>query len=139
MPFVKRAAVATFIFALPLGGCSGVLDPRGPIGASEKLILFDSLTIMLAIVIPVIVATLGIRLVVPGLERARVLLARMGLFGHSGAHRLGDPGARHHFSRGHRLVWLARARPLCAPRLEGEAGRSRSRFARLEMAVHLSR
>ena len=59
MSFKKRASVAAFIFALPLGGCSGVLDPRGPIGASERLILFDSLTIMLAIVIPVIVATLG--------------------------------------------------------------------------------
>jgi cytochrome o ubiquinol oxidase subunit II len=59
MSFKKRAAVAAFIFALPLEGCSGVLDPRGPIGASERLILFDSLTIMLAIVIPVIVATLG--------------------------------------------------------------------------------
>jgi cytochrome o ubiquinol oxidase subunit 2 len=59
MSFKKRASVAAFIFALPLQGCSGVLDPRGPIGVSERLILFDSLAIMLAIVIPVIVATLG--------------------------------------------------------------------------------
>jgi cytochrome o ubiquinol oxidase subunit 2 len=36
-----------------------VLDPHGPVGAAERLILFDSLTIMLAIVIPVIAATLG--------------------------------------------------------------------------------
>jgi cytochrome o ubiquinol oxidase subunit 2 len=42
-----------------LSGCAGVLDPRGPVGASEKLILFDSLAIMLAIVVPVIVATIG--------------------------------------------------------------------------------
>jgi cytochrome o ubiquinol oxidase subunit 2 len=42
-------------------GCSqGVLDPRGPIGASEKTILLNSLGIMLAIVVPVIVATLGV-------------------------------------------------------------------------------
>jgi cytochrome o ubiquinol oxidase subunit II len=42
-----------------LSGCAGVLDPRGPVGASEKLILFDSLAIMLAIVVPVILATIG--------------------------------------------------------------------------------
>jgi cytochrome o ubiquinol oxidase subunit II len=42
-----------------LGGCSGVLDPQGPVGASEKQILLDSVAIMLAIVIPVIVATLA--------------------------------------------------------------------------------
>jgi cytochrome o ubiquinol oxidase subunit 2 len=45
--------------ALPLGGCSGVLDPQGPVGASEKLILFDALAIMLVIVIPTIAATLA--------------------------------------------------------------------------------
>ncbi len=37
----------------------GVLDPQGPIGAAEKTILLNSLAIMLAIVIPTIVATLG--------------------------------------------------------------------------------
>jgi cytochrome o ubiquinol oxidase subunit 2 len=42
-----------------LAGCSGVLDPQGPVGAGEKLILLDALAIMLAIVIPVIVATLA--------------------------------------------------------------------------------
>ncbi|MFZ0869540.1 MAG: ubiquinol oxidase subunit II [Rhodanobacter sp.] len=45
------------ILALPLAGCSGVLDPRGPVGVSERLILFDSFSIMLVIVIPVILAT----------------------------------------------------------------------------------
>jgi cytochrome o ubiquinol oxidase subunit 2 len=44
-----------------LGGCNeGVLDPHGPVGAAEKLILINSLGIMLAIVIPTILATLGI-------------------------------------------------------------------------------
>jgi cytochrome o ubiquinol oxidase subunit II len=44
-----------------LGGCAmGVLDPQGAIGAAEKTILFNSLGIMLAIVIPTIVATLGV-------------------------------------------------------------------------------
>jgi cytochrome o ubiquinol oxidase subunit 2 len=44
-----------------LGGCSqGVLDPHGPIASAERQILFNSLAIMLAIVIPTIVATLGV-------------------------------------------------------------------------------
>jgi cytochrome o ubiquinol oxidase subunit 2 len=49
------------ILALMLGGCSeGVLDPKGPIASAERQILFNSLGIMLAIVIPTILATLGV-------------------------------------------------------------------------------
>jgi len=33
-----------------------ILDPQGPIGAADKTILIDSLAIMLAIVLPTIVA-----------------------------------------------------------------------------------
>ena len=41
-----------------LGGCSlAVLDPQGPIGGAEKTILIDSLAIMLAIVIPTLLAS----------------------------------------------------------------------------------
>ena len=44
-----------------LGGCTeGVLDPKGPIAEADRQILLNSLGIMLAIVIPVIVATLGV-------------------------------------------------------------------------------
>ena len=44
-----------------LGGCTeGVLDPKGLIAAAERQILFNSLGIMLAIVIPTILATLGV-------------------------------------------------------------------------------
>jgi cytochrome o ubiquinol oxidase subunit II len=47
--------------AATLGGCSeGVLDPKGPIASAERQILFNSLGIMLAIVIPTILATLGV-------------------------------------------------------------------------------
>jgi len=43
-----------------LGGCSGgVLDPKGPIAAAERLVMLNSTGIMLAIVIPTIIATLG--------------------------------------------------------------------------------
>ena len=54
----KRFAVVCALATL-VPGCSGVLDPQGPVGAGEKLILLDALAIMLAIVIPVIVATLA--------------------------------------------------------------------------------
>src|SRR5260370_262257 len=58
-----RCAVlaVALIGAATLGGCNeGVLDPRGPIASAERQILFNSLGIMLAIVIPTILATLGV-------------------------------------------------------------------------------
>jgi cytochrome o ubiquinol oxidase subunit II len=45
--------------ALPLASCQGVLDPQGPIAAAERLLLINSTSIMLVVVIPVIVATLA--------------------------------------------------------------------------------
>jgi cytochrome o ubiquinol oxidase subunit II len=42
-----------------VSGCAGVLEPKGPVGVAEKLILIDSLAVMLTIVVPVIVATVG--------------------------------------------------------------------------------
>ena len=46
---------------LLLAGCSAdVLEPRGPIAQANRTILIDSLAIMLAIVIPTILATLGV-------------------------------------------------------------------------------
>ena len=48
------------IGAAALGGCSeGVLDPNGPVAAAERLVMFNSTGIMLAIIIPTILATLG--------------------------------------------------------------------------------
>ncbi len=45
---------------LVLTSCGGaVLDPKGPVGIAEKTILFDSLVIMLVIVVPTILATLA--------------------------------------------------------------------------------
>ena len=45
--------------AFGLSGCSSaVLTPRGPVGGAEKTILFDSLAIMLTIIVPTIIATL---------------------------------------------------------------------------------
>jgi cytochrome o ubiquinol oxidase subunit 2 len=45
--------------AMLLASCNeGVLDPHGPVGKAERIILYDSTAIMLAVVIPVIVLTL---------------------------------------------------------------------------------
>src|SRR6202030_252994 len=45
--------------AMLLASCNeGVLDPHGPVGKAERVILYDSTAIMLAVVIPVIVLTL---------------------------------------------------------------------------------
>jgi cytochrome o ubiquinol oxidase subunit 2 len=55
-----RAHHAILLAPLGLTACQpGVLDPRGPIGLAEKTILIDSVAIMLAIVIPTIVAVIG--------------------------------------------------------------------------------
>ena len=53
--------VVLLIGVATLGGCSeGVLDPQGPIASAQRLILFNSTGIMLAIVIPTMLATLGV-------------------------------------------------------------------------------
>jgi cytochrome o ubiquinol oxidase subunit II len=46
--------------AATLSGCSGgILDPKGPVASAERLLLINSTAIMLVVVVPVIVATLG--------------------------------------------------------------------------------
>src|ERR1700720_996836 len=47
--------------ALFLASCepAGVLDPQGPIASAERLLLINSTAIMLVVVVPVILATLG--------------------------------------------------------------------------------
>jgi cytochrome o ubiquinol oxidase subunit II len=61
-----RSASATWLRAISMtsaamlmASCNeGVLDPHGPVGKAERIILYDSTAIMLAVVIPVIVLTL---------------------------------------------------------------------------------
>jgi cytochrome o ubiquinol oxidase subunit 2 len=56
-----RAFLPVLLGLVALSGCSdGVLDPKGPIAEAERQILFNSLGIMLAIVMPTIVAILGV-------------------------------------------------------------------------------
>jgi cytochrome o ubiquinol oxidase subunit II len=58
--FEKPLPLAALAVPFLLAGCSGgVLSPVGPIGSAERKILLNSLSIMLAIVIPVILATLA--------------------------------------------------------------------------------
>src|SRR6201991_5070333 len=58
---MRYSRLIVFISVVAVGGCNeGVLDPKGPISVAERQILFNSLGIMLAIVIPTILATLGV-------------------------------------------------------------------------------
>jgi cytochrome o ubiquinol oxidase subunit II len=55
---MKLACAAT---AALLSGCNrGILDPVGPVGAAEKQILINSTAIMLAIIIPTMIATVAV-------------------------------------------------------------------------------
>jgi cytochrome o ubiquinol oxidase subunit II len=59
MPYVLLTVV--LMGAAMLGGCTeGVLDPKGPIAFAERQILLNATGIMLAIVIPTMIATLGV-------------------------------------------------------------------------------
>ncbi len=56
--FLRLAPLAAALF---LSGCDwAVLDPKGPIADANAMLLVDSVAIMLVIVVPTIVATLGI-------------------------------------------------------------------------------
>src|SRR3954464_9252640 len=49
-----------FATALLTAGCNrGILDPVGPVGSAEKQILINSTAIMLAIIIPTMIATVA--------------------------------------------------------------------------------
>jgi cytochrome o ubiquinol oxidase subunit II len=53
-------AISITSAAMVLSSCNeGVLDPHGPVGKAERVILYDATAIMLAVVVPVIVLTLA--------------------------------------------------------------------------------
>ena len=55
-PFLAGVALSSCV----LSGCGhGVLDPAGPVGAGDRIILLDALAIMLVIVIPTILCILA--------------------------------------------------------------------------------
>src|SRR6476469_11060394 len=56
---MKRIAIAAG--SLLASGCSrGILNPAGPVGSAEKQILINSTAIMLAIIIPTMIATVAV-------------------------------------------------------------------------------
>jgi cytochrome o ubiquinol oxidase subunit II len=56
---VRLAAIG--LVTTPLAAChaAGILDPRGPVSAAERLILLNATAIMLVVVVPVILLTLA--------------------------------------------------------------------------------
>jgi cytochrome o ubiquinol oxidase subunit 2 len=58
--FAMWRAISVTSAATLMASChEGVLDPHGPVGKAERVILYDSTAIMLAVIIPVIVLTLA--------------------------------------------------------------------------------
>jgi len=60
---MRRSLLAAIVLiaVATLGGCTeGILNPQGPIAAAERQVLFNSLAIMLAIVVPTIIAILAV-------------------------------------------------------------------------------
>jgi cytochrome o ubiquinol oxidase subunit 2 len=58
----SRALLGAVLCAALLGSScqsAGILDPKGPVGSAQRLLLINSTAIMLVVVVPVIVATLA--------------------------------------------------------------------------------
>ncbi len=56
---VRRWLALSFAGSLAACHSDGVLEPRGPVASAERLLLINSTEIMLVVVVPVILATLG--------------------------------------------------------------------------------
>jgi cytochrome o ubiquinol oxidase subunit 2 len=57
----RHRAPATIAGGLLLAGCEpGILSPAGPVAGDERLIMVDSLAIMLTLIVPVILATFAV-------------------------------------------------------------------------------
>src|SRR6478672_1374702 len=56
---MKRIAIAAAVSLLTAACNRGILDPVGPVGSAEKQILINSTAIMLAIIIPTMIATVA--------------------------------------------------------------------------------
>ena len=132
---IRRVALAA---PLLLSGCDwAVLNPKGFVGLSDVTILIDSVAIMLAIVVPTIIATLAFAWWFRASNTRARYLPDLRLFRPHRDGRLGDPLLVIMFLGGVDLDRLARARsrPSRCPRQP--AARGAGRLARLEMAVHL--
>jgi len=58
--FISKRALAAALSLLAAGCNRGILDPVGPVGSAEKTILINSTAIMLAIIVPTMIATLAV-------------------------------------------------------------------------------
>src|SRR5438874_514879 len=56
---LRRGSIAAGLAVLTAGCNRGLMDPVGPIGSAEKQILINSTAIMLAIIIPTMIATIA--------------------------------------------------------------------------------
>ena len=95
------------VVLVSVGAChTAVLSPAGPVGEGDRIVLLDSLAIMLAIVVPTIVAILAFAYWFRASNTRAPVSARVRLLRKTRAHRLVDPGARHLLPGRHRLDQL---------------------------------
>ena len=113
-----------------LFGMGGVLDPQGPIGAAERLILFERHGDHAGRHRAGDRADARLRLVVPRRQHPGALPARLGVFRPGRAGRLVDPGAGRDVPGRHRLDRLARPRSAASRSPRPQPSRSRSRSCR---------
>ena len=121
-------------------GCNrGILDPVGPVGSAEKQILINSTAIMLAIIIPTMIATVAFAW---WFRRGNTKATYRPDWEYSGAIELvvwAIPALTIMLLGG--IAWIGShdlepSKPL---KSANAAAQRRSRLARLEMAVHLPR
>ena len=131
-------ASAPVLVAGALSGCGqGVLDPAGPVGAGDRMILLDALAIMLVIVIPTILCTLAFAWRYRAGNRRATYTPGWAYSGRLGAPRLGHSGVRRDLSWRTSPGSARRARSRQAAAVATGAARGRCRLARLEVALHL--
>ena len=139
-PVRKGLRCALGLALLPsLARADSVLSPAGPIGRGDAIIMMNALAIMLAIVVPTMIATLAFAWWYRASNTRAVYRPE---FTYSGKIELivwSIPTPRHLLSGRRDLDRQPPARSFPAAAVKGQAARNRGRLFRLEMAFHLSR
>ena len=88
------------VAALFLSGCDwAVLNPKGPVGDGNATLLVNSVAIMLVIVVPTIIATLGVAWWFRSSNQRAFYLPDWEYLRPARIDRVGDSAAHHHTAR----------------------------------------
>ena len=134
-----RIILLTLLSGLMVGCDGGVLDPAGPVGSAERVILLDSLAIMLAIVVPTIVCTSSFAWWYRASNRRALYAPQWAYSGRLELLVWSIPALVILFLGGTAWIGSHDLDPAEALEPEQQAARDRGRRTRLEVAIHLSR